>query len=81
MVLKTEAIVTRGLHAIPTLESICLDDLRPDEALVEIHASGICHTDIACMNGTIPSEFPAVFGHEGQPDFPVSGFQQYSCLA
>lgn len=42
-----------------------LDALRPDEVLVEVHATGVCHTDFSCMNGTIPATFPCVFGHEG----------------
>jgi S-(hydroxymethyl)glutathione dehydrogenase/alcohol dehydrogenase len=35
------------------------------EVEVEIHASGVCHSDLSCMNGTIPSPAPCVLGHEG----------------
>lgn len=42
-----------------------LGPLRPDELLVDIHATGICHTDVACMNGTLPMRLPQVLGHEG----------------
>jgi aryl-alcohol dehydrogenase len=45
-----------------SLETIELDDLRRDEILVRIEASGICHTD-AKYRGVVP--LPAVFGHEG----------------
>jgi Zn-dependent alcohol dehydrogenase len=47
------------------LDTVQLDKLRPDEALVEIHAVGICHAEVSCLNGTIPVRFPNVFGHEG----------------
>lgn len=65
MPITTEALVVRAKAASPLLETIQIEDIRPDEALVEIHAIGICHTDISCMKGVIPAEFPAVFGHEG----------------
>lgn len=61
----TEALVVRELNARPKLEKIELEDIRPDEALVQIEATGICHTDISCIDGIIPAEFPNVLGHEG----------------
>ena len=42
-----------------------LDELRDDEVLVEVAASGICHTDLICRDGWIPVPLPAVLGHEG----------------
>jgi hypothetical protein len=47
------------------LQDVQLDSLRSDEALVEIHAVGICHADISCLSGKLPVKFPNVFGHEG----------------
>jgi S-(hydroxymethyl)glutathione dehydrogenase/alcohol dehydrogenase len=32
---------------------------------VAIHATGVCHTDLSAMNGTIPQTAPCVLGHEG----------------
>jgi len=32
---------------------------------IAIHATGVCHTDISSMNGTIPQPAPCVLGHEG----------------
>ncbi|KAL4969092.1 NAD(P)-dependent alcohol dehydrogenase [Aspergillus stella-maris] len=60
-----EALVVHARGELPRLTPVILDDPRHDELLVEIHATGICHTDIACMEGTLPAEFPAVLGHEG----------------
>ena len=45
-----------------SLESVELDDLRPDEVLVRNEASGICHTDLVAQK---MMALPAVMGHEG----------------
>ncbi|KIW62490.1 hypothetical protein PV04_10663 [Phialophora macrospora] len=42
-----------------------LDLLRPHEVLVDLKATGICHTDVAVQRGEIPVPLPAVLGHEG----------------
>ncbi|KAH0592255.1 hypothetical protein MHUMG1_10001 [Metarhizium humberi] len=60
----TTALVLSEINAPFSFETVRLDALRPDEALVEIHASGICHTDLSCADGTLPAFAPAVFGHE-----------------
>ncbi|KAL4925303.1 NAD(P)-dependent alcohol dehydrogenase [Aspergillus undulatus] len=59
MAVKTEALVSREVNVPPKLEAITLDNIRADEVLVEIHATGICHTDFSCMNGTLPAAFPS----------------------
>ncbi|KAH8800322.1 chaperonin 10-like protein [Xylogone sp. PMI_703] len=65
MSIATQALVSAAVNTLPRLEEITLDSLRSDEVLVEIYATGICHTDLSCMNGTLPADFPSVFGHEG----------------
>lgn len=65
MAIITKALVASKANESLKFEDVYLKDLRPDEALVEIHAVGICHADISCLNGTIPVNFPCVFGHEG----------------
>jgi aryl-alcohol dehydrogenase len=47
------------------LEELTLDEVRPDEVLVSVAAAGICHTDILYTDGSRPSPFPVVVGHEG----------------
>jgi propanol-preferring alcohol dehydrogenase len=39
----------------------------PDEVLINIKYSGVCHTDLHALNGDWPLErkFPLVGGHEG----------------
>jgi Zn-dependent alcohol dehydrogenase len=66
MAYKTRAIVGYGPKQAPVISEVVLDDMRPDEAIVEIHAVGICHADVAVLQGVIPLPFPRVLGHEGE---------------
>jgi Zn-dependent alcohol dehydrogenase len=47
------------------LDSLELDMPRPEEVLVEITATGICHTDLHARDGYFAMPYPAVYGHEG----------------
>ena len=48
------------------VETIQLDGPKEGEVLVEIKATGICHTDEFTLSGADPEGlFPAVLGHEG----------------
>jgi S-(hydroxymethyl)glutathione dehydrogenase/alcohol dehydrogenase len=49
-----------------SIETVSLDGPREGECLVEIKASGVCHTDAFTLSGKDPEGlFPAIFGHEG----------------
>ena len=37
----------------------------PGEVTVKIEATGVCHSDLSAMNGTLPTRAPCVLGHEG----------------
>jgi aryl-alcohol dehydrogenase len=46
--------------------TLTLEAPREDEILVRIAATGLCHTDLAVRDGTIPlPQTPMVLGHEG----------------
>ena len=62
MTTTATAAVLHEPHGQFSMEQVTLDDLKPDEILVRIEASGICHTDIAVQD-MLP--MPAVLGHEG----------------
>jgi S-(hydroxymethyl)glutathione dehydrogenase/alcohol dehydrogenase len=48
------------------IETVQLEGPRAFEVLVEIRASGVCHTDEFTRSGADPEGlFPAIFGHEG----------------
>lgn len=42
-----------------------LDPPGPGEVLVRMIGSGICHTDVSAMSGSLPAPPPIVLGHEG----------------
>jgi S-(hydroxymethyl)glutathione dehydrogenase/alcohol dehydrogenase len=46
-------------------DDIELRPIGPGEVRVRITHSGVCHSDLSAMNGTIPQPPPAVLGHEG----------------
>ncbi|MDX2229999.1 MAG: S-(hydroxymethyl)glutathione dehydrogenase/class III alcohol dehydrogenase [Leptolyngbyaceae cyanobacterium bins.349] len=49
-----------------SIETIQLDGPRAGEVLVEIKATGVCHTDAFTLSGRDPEGlFPAILGHEG----------------
>lgn len=49
-----------------SIETVQLDGPRAGEVLVEIKASGICHTDKYTLSGADPEGlFPSILGHEG----------------
>lgn len=65
MTTSARAAVLRGVDSDFTFEDVVLDDIRADELLVKIVATGLCHTDLAVQHGDIPGAFPFVLGHEG----------------
>src|SRR5258707_5558189 len=49
-----------------TIETVQLAEPRTGEVLVELKATGICHTDKYTLSGADPEGlFPAILGHEG----------------
>ena len=49
-----------------TLETVQLEGPKAGEVLVEIKATGVCHTDAFTLSGADPEGlFPAILGHEG----------------
>ena len=51
-----------GLDVVDNLE---IADPGPGQVRIKIEATGVCHSDLSGMNGTIPQPAPAVIGHEG----------------
>jgi aryl-alcohol dehydrogenase len=59
------AAVLRRLGGPLTIERLELEPPRPDEVLVRVVASGVCHTDIAFVDEWFDGDAPLVLGHEG----------------
>ncbi|GJL71612.1 MAG: S-(hydroxymethyl)glutathione dehydrogenase [Nitrosomonas sp.] len=64
--MKTRAAVAWKAGQPLTVEQVDLEGPRAGEVLVEIKATGICHTDYYTLSGADPEGlFPAILGHEG----------------
>ena len=64
--MKTKAAVAWKAAESLTIETVDLDGPTWGEVLVEIKATGICHTDYYTLSGADPEGlFPAILGHEG----------------
>src|ERR1035438_7315059 len=64
--MQVRAAVARKAGDPLSLETVELDGPREGEVLVEIKATGICHTDEYTRSGADPEGlFPAILGHEG----------------
>ena len=64
--MKTRAAVAFGAKQPLEIETVDLEGPRAGEVLVEIKATGICHTDSFTLSGDDPEGlFPAILGHEG----------------
>ncbi|MGF1543365.1 MAG: S-(hydroxymethyl)glutathione dehydrogenase/class III alcohol dehydrogenase [Parvularculaceae bacterium] len=64
--MKTRAAVARAAGAPLAVEEVDLAGPRAGEALVEIMATGVCHTAAFTLSGDDPEGlFPAILGHEG----------------
>ena len=66
------AAVTEGRCAPFALQEVELGDLRDDEILVEVAASGICHTDLICAISGCPCRFLPCWVTKAQALWPRS---------
>ena len=64
--MKSRAAVAFGAGRPLEILQVDLEGPKAGEVLVEIRASGVCHTDEFTRSGADPEGlFPAIFGHEG----------------
>jgi len=64
--MQTRAAVAWKAGAPLSIETVDLEGPRAGEVLVEIKATGICHTDAFTLSGGDPEGiFPSILGHEG----------------
>jgi aryl-alcohol dehydrogenase len=62
---RAQAAVLHERGGALRIEEVDLGAPRPDDVVVRIAGVGICHTDIAAIDGTPDLPLPAVLGHEG----------------
>ena len=64
--MKTKAALALKAGEDLVIEEVDLEGPREGEVLIEIMATGICHTDAFTLSGDDPEGiFPAILGHEG----------------
>ena len=64
--MKVKAAVAHKAGAPLVIETVDLEGPKAGEGLVEIKATGVCHTDEFTRSGADPEGlFPAILGHEG----------------
>ena len=64
--MKTRAAIATEAGKPLTIEEVDLQGPQPGEVLVEVMATGVCHTDEFTLSGDDPEgAFPAILGHEG----------------
>src|SRR3569833_2470716 len=64
--MKTRAAVAWKAGEPLTIETIDMEGPKAGEVLVEVMATGVCHTDAFTLSGADPEGiFPAILSHEG----------------
>ena len=63
--MKFRAAVLRQVDQPLSIETVELRPLKPGDVLVRVRASGLCHTDLEVMQGSLAYPLPIVLGHEG----------------
>jgi len=61
---QVRAVVARRRGEPVSVETINVPDPGPGEALVQVQACGVCHTDLHYREGGINDDFPFLLGHE-----------------
>jgi S-(hydroxymethyl)mycothiol dehydrogenase len=61
---EVRGVVARGKGEPVSIETIVVPDPGPGEAVVDVQACGVCHTDLHYREGGINDDFPFLLGHE-----------------
>lgn len=63
--MKFKAAVLDEVGKPLVIDELEMQPLKPDDVLVKIKASGLCHTDLEVIQGSLAYPLPIVLGHEG----------------
>ena len=64
MAYEVRGVVSRGKGEPVTVETVVVPDPGPGEAVVDVQACGVCHTDLHYREGGISDDYPFLLGHE-----------------
>ncbi len=59
-----QAAVLPGVGQELVIDEFTTPEVGDDDVLIEVAACGVCHTDLKVQDGSIPTNLPAVLGHE-----------------
>ena len=63
--MRAAVLRNTGDEKLEIRDDVELAPIGPTDVRVKIEATGVCHSDVSGMNGTIPQPAPFVPGHEG----------------
>ena len=61
---EVPGVIARGKGQEVSVETVVVPDPGPGEAVVNVQACGVCHTDLHYREGGINDDFPFLLGHE-----------------
>ncbi|MEV0824348.1 S-(hydroxymethyl)mycothiol dehydrogenase [Nonomuraea rubra] len=61
---EVQGVVAQGKGQEVSLETVLVPDPGPGEAVVNVQACGVCHTDLHYREGGISDDYPFLLGHE-----------------
>src|SRR5215469_5421484 len=61
---EVQGVIARAKGAPVELTTVIVPEPGPGEALVNVQACGVCHTDLHYKEGGIGEDFPYLLGHE-----------------
>jgi S-(hydroxymethyl)glutathione dehydrogenase / alcohol dehydrogenase len=54
-------------------DDVTTTDVGPREVRIRMRATGVCHSDVSAMDGTLPALVPGIIGHEGAGEIAEIG--------
>ncbi|WP_052850231.1 S-(hydroxymethyl)mycothiol dehydrogenase [Streptomyces avicenniae] len=64
MAQEVRGVVAPGRNEPVRVETVVVPDPGPGEAVVQVQACGVCHTDLHYKQGGISDDYPFLLGHE-----------------
>jgi len=64
MAQQVQGVIAGSVNAPVEIVTITVPDPGPGEAVVQVQACGVCHTDLHYRQGGINNDFPFLLGHE-----------------
>ncbi|MFC4586563.1 S-(hydroxymethyl)mycothiol dehydrogenase [Sphaerisporangium corydalis] len=61
---EVQGVIAAGKGEAVSVQTVIVPDPGPGEAVVNVQACGVCHTDLHYREGGINDEFPFLLGHE-----------------